>query len=339
MRILVTGSTGRVGANLVKSLLSLGYEVASLVYPGDPLERKLKGLKTDILYADLRDINNLRKAIEGVEVVIHTAALMNETQVSRPDFFDINAKGCFNLLEVIREVGTRIRKVVYFSSTAAYDDYSKQEQPIKETNPLHPLALYGLTKVLNETMVLNYRYQFDLPMVILRPQWIMACDEILSPWTAGGLVHELKTWSAKPNSALYAGGEERPWEVIERVASSMDVLAVPYGPDGRVWRTQVTDVRDVVRATLLALERDSSIGEIMNIAGPPFDWDVPVKYLSKRTAKPYVECRLASSWRCEFDISRARAVLGYQPNYDVIRMIDSAFDYRNGKDLGVIPAA
>ena len=60
---------------------------------------------------------------------------------------------------------------------------------------------------------------------------------------------------------------------------------------------------------------------------------------STAAAASIVEVDLPNYWHFEFDLSKARKLLGYNPQYSPERMIDDAIDFRNGKDIGVIPAA
>jgi len=308
--------------------------------PEDPKETKLKPLKTEIVYGDLVDYESLLKAVYDTEAVVHCAALMAVPGgMSERQFFDINVKGTFNLLEAVRQKTPKTKRVVYISSTSAYDVYTSKDLPIKETSPLNPLSLYGLTKVLNEEIVFNYVFQYDIPVTALLPNYIMACDEVLGPWTAGLVLGVLKSSALNPKCSFYVPGIEKPWEPLEKVMKDPSELCIPRGLDGTPWRWHCTDVRDVVQGAILALEKEQAIGEVFNICGPAATcWEETVKYLAEKTGRTYIECYLPNLWQFEFDNSKAERLLGYQPQYDIRKMVDSALEYRQGKDIGVIPA-
>ena len=184
-------------------------------------------------------------------------------------------------------------------------------------------------------------FMYELPLVILRPSYIMACDEVLNalgaPWnTIFGLKSAREPWCGFHVPDL----KGEPWVEIERKAAENPELSfVPYGPKGKPWHWHVTDVRDVVQAVMLGLDTDKVERDILNIAGPrPTDFEEAVRYKCRKLGTPYEEVHTDVHWRLEFDISKAERLLGYAPEYDVIRMIDDAADYRSGKDIGVIPA-
>jgi len=101
----------------------------------------------------------------------------------------------------------------------------------------------------------------------------------------------------------------------------------------------VTDVRDTVDGIMLALTKKAAEGDVFNIMGPStLGLDEAATYASKQTGRPYVTGRLQMHWNYEVDITKARAVLGFKPQYDIHRMIDDAVAFGKGKDLGVVPA-
>ncbi len=339
-RIFVTGATGRLGANLIKRLVADGHSVVAYVIPNDPKLNKLQPFDVEIAFGDLRDASAIRSAMRGCDAVIHTAALMNERTpgVSRADFFAINVLGTFNVFDTAAEAG--VERVVYVSSTSAYDVYSAKPQPLSEDQPLTPTSLYGLTKVLNERAAQLFDYMAGLKTVILRPNYIMAGTEALGPWRAGTILGAIKQWSKDPRSALYVPDQDRPWEQVEAQIKAPSDLVVPRAPDGQSWRWHVCDVRDCVQACTCALDAgEQAFGKAYNVAGPePADFDRVVPYLAEKLGEQWYEVSVPKAWRFWFDLSRARADLGFEPEFTIERMIDDALRAQRGEDIGVIPA-
>ena len=150
----------------------------------------------------------------------------------------------------------------------------------------------------------------------------------------------LKRGANNPNVTYYSPDDKSPWEIVEKAMKSAEQRCIPRGMDGRPWTWHVTDVRDAVQGVLLAMEKDEAIGETFNIAGPkPLLWDEVVEYLCQKLGEEYCECRLPNYWHFEFDLSKARGILGYDPQYDPKRMIDDGIAFREGKDIGVLPPA
>src|SRR5688572_18371503 len=75
-RVLLTGATGRIGANLCRALLARGYGVRAIVLPDDPGLARLAGLDIEIVTADLREEAAVVEACAGVQAICHLAALM-----------------------------------------------------------------------------------------------------------------------------------------------------------------------------------------------------------------------------------------------------------------------
>jgi nucleoside-diphosphate-sugar epimerase len=116
-------------------------------------------------------------------------------------------------------------------------------------------------------------------------------------------------------------------------------LALLKDAAGRPFKKHIADVRDIVHGLVCALGKDAAFGETIQLAGPrPFTWDEAVPHLAHALGIPYVEATPAGAPTFyEFDLSKARRLIGFEPRYDVIRMIDDAVAFREGRDIGVLP--
>jgi len=335
-KVLVTGATGR------KTLHERGYETRSFAYDAPQeaaLREKLRELGTEIVLGDLATGAGIREAVEGVDAVVHCAALMQEDRAPRQVFFDINTRGAFALLEALRDRKEPVQRAVMLTTGSVYDVLSAQP-PYREDDELRPLSLYGTCKVLNEELYRLYHWHSGIPTITLRPNFILAGEEPLKVWEPGGLVGVMKANCSDPRTVLYSPRSE-PWAALEEaIRQNPDAFVVPYGPEGKSWRWHVTDVRDVCSACICALttENEEALGKSFNIASAkPQAFSEVVPYVARVLGRPYVQVRLPVLWDVEFDISRARSVLGYDPQYDYRRMIDDALAFRRGEDTGVIP--
>jgi len=337
-RILVTGASGRLGSNLAKQLLDRGEKVRALVVPNDPAEKSLAGLDVETVYGDLRDEKLVDQAVDGCDAVAHCAAVMGVPEGMSPHtFYDINCRGSFNVFQAVCDRADRVKRLVYISSTSAYS-VEVQGPVITEETPLTPLSLYGSTKAANETMLRTMVFQYGIKTVVLRPNFIMACDEIINGFRRGWVTGVLQHGDARYSS--YNPDAVEPWKIVEAAAPDPNQHVIPYGPGHESWVWHVTDVRDCAQAVQLALENDRAIGETFCIASPqPARWSEVVPYLCDKLGDEYVEVELPNLWHFEFDLSKARNVLGYDPQYGPKRMIDDGLRFRNGEDIGVIPPA
>ncbi len=342
MKVLVTGATGRLGMNLVQALEERGYDTISFAFdtPAEKhLRRNLKKLGTKIVLGDLATGAGLAKAVRDADACIHAAALMQEDKVSREMFFDINTRGAFLLMEALRAKAKKPRRVVAITTGAVYDALTAKA-PYRESDTLRPLSLYGMSKVLNEHIYRLTWFQTGIPVITLRPNYILAGLEPLEVWSGGVLLEVMKAWCRDKRTTLYTKARA-PWKPLARVVGkNPQALVVPYGPGGKSWRWHVTDVRDVVAACINALEtkNEKAFGQVFNVASAkPQDFSDVVPYLAKKLAQPYTEVKLPVVWDISFDISRTRRILGYRPKYDYKRMINDAIRLRDGQNTGVIP--
>src|SRR5689334_16502503 len=124
MRILVTGITGRVGANVARHFLRQGHAVRGFVWPGDRQAEKLALLGAEILEGDLASSADVRRAVEDAEVILHLGAAFQAGGPFSPEqYFDTNVKGTFNVLEAALGLGDRLRHLVVTSTDATMDKY------------------------------------------------------------------------------------------------------------------------------------------------------------------------------------------------------------------------
>ena len=131
--ILITGSSGHLGANLVRRLLDDGREVRVLLRKGSD-NAAVDGLKVDRVYGDLRDREALAAAVRGCEQIHHCAAKVSTTAGNEREIFDCNVIGTRNLLAAALQAGVA-RVVVSGSLSAVGDDPSG---PSDETVPFYP---------------------------------------------------------------------------------------------------------------------------------------------------------------------------------------------------------
>jgi UDP-glucose 4-epimerase len=165
MKILVTGGAGFIGSNIVKLLCDLNHEVVVF----DNLSEGYKeavDTRASLIVADLKDKKDIKKALKGVEVVIHMAALIEVGEsVKHPElFFQNNVVNGMNLLEEIRLAN--IKKLIFSSTAAVYAD--NVEIPIKEEAEKLPSNPYGATKLMLEKMIFTYYKCYGINSTVLR---------------------------------------------------------------------------------------------------------------------------------------------------------------------------
>ena len=129
---VVTGTSGHVGGNLVRELIKRGRKVRCLVRED---KRALDGLDVELFQGDVLDVEGLKKAFEGADVVHHLAARISICPGDEKQVHDVNVNGVRNVVNACLETG--VRRLVHFSSVHAYS-----QDPFDETiDESRPLAL------------------------------------------------------------------------------------------------------------------------------------------------------------------------------------------------------
>jgi len=321
--VLITGITGRIGANLAKQLIEREHKVRGLVWPRDPRVDNLKGMGVDLIYGSLTEKSDVAQAVEGIEIVYHLgAAFQGGGPFTDEEFFEINVRGTFNMLEAVR--GEKdFEQLIFASSDALFDKYipGGMEVPINEETPRIPKGAYALTKSLGEELCNGYWQGHKVPTTILRFAMVRAADEILE----FPQFYLSKMKDSHPElAALWQGQESAVLLKDQR---------------GRPFKKHIADVRDIVHGCLCALGKERAFGETFQLAGPrAFTWDEVSYRLAELLKIPHVEAEVAGTPTFyEFDLSKAEKYIGFSPSYDIVRMIVDALSYERGEDVGVLP--
>jgi UDP-glucose 4-epimerase len=171
-RFLVIGGAGFIGSHVVTELLK--EDVAEVVIFDNFARGKLTNLSEQLLDprctlfcagGDIREVDILNKAMEGIDGVFHLAAMW---LLHCKDFprtaFDVNIQGTFNVLEAC--VNNKIKRLVYSSSASVYGD--AVEVPMTEEHPFNNKNFYGASKIAGEAMARAFHDRYGLSYVGLR---------------------------------------------------------------------------------------------------------------------------------------------------------------------------
>jgi UDP-glucose 4-epimerase len=322
MNIFVTGGAGYIGSATAEALLKAGHTVT--VY--DSLvtgHRAAVPAGATFIHADLGDADALTRAMtaEPFDAVMHFAAFIEagESMKDPGRFFKNNFGNSLQLIETAARAGV---KRFVFSSTAAV--YQSSEEPLGEDAPLGPTNVYGHTKLMTEQALEWYRQIHGLRVGVLR--YFNACGAL----PGRGEAHQ-------PESHLIP----RVLQIALGNAEAATIYGTDYPtPDGTCIRDYI-HIADLVSAHLLALdalgERDKlvynvgsgngySVREVIEAARAVSGHPIPTVEQPRR---PGDSARLVASSR------RIREELGWQPQYDNIRMIlSSAWDWHKSHPHG-----
>jgi nucleoside-diphosphate-sugar epimerase len=237
--MLVTGGAGFIGSNLAEALIAQGASVCILDNLVTGFRENLEEIKGDFdfIEGDLNDPIALKKALEGVEVVFHEAALPSVPRsVANPlETHQACVNGTFALLNAAREMG--VRRLIYAASSSAYGD-----QPILpkvETMAPKPMSPYAGAKLMGEYYCRIFAHVYGLETLCLR---------------------YFNVFGPRQNpSSQYSG-------VISRFIHALMTGETPviYG-DGEHSR-DFTYIANVIDANIKAAQTTQGIGEVLNVA-------------------------------------------------------------------------
>ena len=296
-RYLVTGGTGFIGSHIAEALLKQGEAVR--VFDNMATGRSinvdvLKNLsgQLEIIQGDLRDMQAVVAAIQGIEVVFHQGALSSVPRsIANPvNSLEANVNGTNNVLLAARDHG--VRRVVYASSSSVYGN--TPTLPKHEAMPTAPISPYAVHKLAGELLCGVFTRIYGLETVSLR------YFNVFGP-------------RQDPN-AEYAA-------VIPRFLTALLKQQRPIVlGDGEQTR-DFTYIENVVQANLLAATAPDAVGTAMNVGcGERISLNdvlqIAGELLGTKVEAEYREPRAGDVRDTLADISKAQRLLGYTPKVD-----------------------
>ena len=294
---LVTGGAGFIGSNLCEVILKMGYRVRCLddlstgkqtnvdLFVGNPNYEFIKG--------DIKDLDICMKACEKVDYVLNEAAWGSVPRsIEMPLFYCANnIQGTLNMLEVARQ--NNVKAFVYASSSSVYGD--EANLPKKEGVEGNLLSPYALTKRCDEEWAKQYSKHYGLKTIGLR--YFNVFGRRQDPHGAYAAVI--------PKFIKQLLNDEQP----------------TINGDGKQSR-DFTYIENVIEANLKAcLAPDEASGEAFNVAYGGREYLIDIYYdltkaLGKDIEPHFGPTRAGDIKHSNADISKARRLLGYDPQYD-----------------------
>jgi dihydroflavonol-4-reductase len=171
MQVVVTGACGHIGATLVRDLIAQQHRVRVLSHPQTKTLTALAGLDVEVAHGDVRDLDSLRTAFRGAEIVYHLAAMISLDGDRHGHVRRVNVDGARNAATAALTMG--VRRHVHVSSVHAFDHHPVDE-PLDETRrrpgPQHPT--YDRTKAAGEAAVREVIAR-GLDAVIVNPSGVI----------------------------------------------------------------------------------------------------------------------------------------------------------------------
>jgi CDP-glucose 4,6-dehydratase len=318
-RVLMTGNTGFKGSWLTLCLLELGADVHGLApgAPTDPSLYDLAGLADDVPQAavDIRDYDGVLAAVRSArpEIVIHMAAqpIVRESFTSPRETYEVNVMGTVNLLDAVRVAGDEVRAVVNVTSDKCYDN-REWEWPYREYEPMGGYDPYSNSKGCSELVTSAYRSSFFEGDDAARVASVRAGNVIGGgDWAADRLIPDIMRAALAGEAVPIRRPDAiRPWqhvlnplsgylEVAQRLCEDRAMAtAFNFGPDE-------ADARPVEWLV-------EQIGA---------RWPEPVQWQVDPGPHPHEATYL------KLDSSRAKAMLGWAPTWDLATGLDAIIEW------------
>ncbi len=314
MKILVTGGAGFIGSNLCEYLLQAGHEVRCLdnfatgkIENILPLTERYPAM-FKLIVGDIRRMENCRKAVEGMEYVLHEAALGSVPRSIKDPITsnEVNVGGFLNMLVASRDAG--VKRFVFAASSSTYGD--SQSLPKVEDVIGKPLSPYAITKYVNELYADVFARTYGMEYIGLR--YFNVFGRRQDPFGAYAAVIPLfvKQLMRHESPVINGDGEySRDFTYIDNVIQMNELALTVTNPDAV---NQIYNTAFGERTTLNQLvgylkeflgEFDGEIRNIEILHGPNRVGDIPHSLAS---------------------IDKAKSLLGYAPQYSMRQGLQEA---------------
>ena len=317
MSVLVTGSAGRVGSRVVKSLLDAGRPVTGF-------DLRSAGISHPAYREVVGGFDERAKAAEavaGADAILHLGAFMSWLPADRDRLFSANVEGTRVILE--EAAGLKLKCFLFASSGEVYPENVPDYLPVDEAHPLKPRSPYGLTKLIGEELVRFFERTSGTPATILRFSHTQDATELLDPasFFSGPrffLHPKIRQQEGFGNAAAVA--------LLKQADDGSEALVLSRNEAGRPFRMHITDTRDMVEGILLALDHQSAAGRTYNLgATDPVDFAEALPRMAELTGLPLKTIDLPGAGVFyETSNARIRTELGYEPRWTFERMMNEA---------------
>jgi len=298
-RVLITGGAGFIGGHLAHALVDEEFEVTCL----DNLsmgKRENVPVGAQFVEGDVRDRSLTERLAAEADVVFHLAAVV-AVRASVDRFYEDaenNIMGTLSMLDACK--GSPVRKFLFASSMAVYGESTGL---MAEDYPVHPISPYGIAKLAGEEYVRNICQTLGIDSVLLRYFNAYGTKQTFTPYVGVITIFIKRLLAGKPITIFGTGEQIRDY----------------------------VSVKDLVQASVLAVTKNTA-GETINVASGVVRTvneiaQMLIDELAPGTAPRYGAPQPGEIFRSEPDITKARFLLGYQPEGDLGQELRGIIDW------------
>lgn len=314
-KILITGGAGFIGSNLCEKLLELGNKIICLdnfsTGKRENIEAFLPNPDFTLIEGDIRHLETCRKAVEGVDYVLHEAALGSVPRSIKDPITtnEVNVSGFLNILVAARDA--KVKRFVYAASSSTYGD--SETLPKVEDKIGKPLSPYAITKYVNELYADVFARTYGMETIGLRYFNVFGRRQDPNGAYAAVIPLFVKKLISRESPVINGDGEySRDFTYIDNVVQ-MNLLALSTENPEAI--NQVYNTAYGERTTLNQLveylkeflsDYDSEIKKVDIIHGPNRQGDIPHSLAS---------------------VDKAKRLLGYAPEYSMREGLRKAVEW------------
>jgi nucleoside-diphosphate-sugar epimerase len=309
MKHLITGGSGFIGNLVARRLRERGEQVRVLDVWADPSR------PADIEYVEcsVLDRAGVARAMQGIDVVHHNAALVAQTDAGR-QYWQVNVEGSRIVVEAAARAG--VQAVIHTSSTSVYG--IPDDQPITSATPTRPVEPYGRSKLAGERVVEEVCHRDGIPLITIRPRATLGAGRL-------GIFQILFQWIQENRSVYVIGNGEIRFQFVH-AHDLMDfyMLALDAGRSGTY--NVGTDRFGTLRGDLERLIRYA--GSRSRVRSLPEGLTInTLRLLYWMRVSPLVPWHYLTYHKaCYFDVEPLLA-MGWQPRYGNMEMLQESYDW------------
>jgi len=323
---LLIGGSGFVGTNFVRFLMENDYSFR--IYDKHRSKYLPKGVKTII--GDIRDLNKLSQVMKGCEVVFHLATAPPSLRIPKEEVYDIDVNGTQNVLMAAEE--NNVKRVIFTSSAShVYGLVDKTLCPIKEDCNLNPISEYGENKVIAEELCKIASETRELQTVVLR------LSMVLGPYNFDPILLENILPLLRNKRVVISGDGESKGQSIHVEDVNTALLASAELSDKKLSEDIVFNISGNEVLTLnefmdLSKNVSGSTSKATYLPLPLAKVMVGIAWkLGKTKIHPsYLRLMAQDQY---FDMSKAKHILGWEPEHTVEEAIKDTVKFLKEKYL------
>jgi nucleoside-diphosphate-sugar epimerase len=305
---LVTGGAGFVGGHIAEALAARGDAVRIF----DVADPEVTGERIEYVAGDIRDADAVAAAMDGVETVYHTVALVPVTKAGER-FRAVNVGGTRTVIEAA--AAADVERVVHLSSSSVY---ALDAMPITETTPTAPKGPYSRSKLAADRVVLE---QDAVPATVIRPRTVVGPRR-------GGIFAILFDWIARGKRVYTVGPGDNRFQMVSPSDLARACLAAAAEPAavGEVYNVG-TDTFGTMRAAYTDLVEYAATGASVS-ALPRRTTKAALRLLDRLGLSPLTTFHYKTiDADFYFDITKARSDLDWVPTMSNADCMRRAYDW------------